>query len=287
MARIILCAMLAFCVNTVHSAWPIHELAHCRYHPEKYATIDTYTPTWFLANVSPDVIRRHTGKSTYSPGTGAIFTNALFYTQGMSELAQRYACLDHAITIWEPWPAQLYNASTHPTNPYSCIHHCAATRTQFYENMSEAFAMLAKDEVLVMHSRFDYFNPPRTGIWHRVERKTLIGRKEIKTIYKQSEMNRDSLRVVWNQIYGLIQDSASWVAEEIRKKSARFGELRVKSHLRRRAVGSQALLASGADGEDRGIEGDGEDGKVKGDDQEDEVPWVCKNPVVYTLHVDW
>jgi hypothetical protein len=278
MARIILCAILAFCVNTVLSAWSVHQLEHCRYHPENYKSVDEFTPEWFLVNVSPDVVRRHTGKSTYSPTAGAIFTNALFYTRGMSDIAQRYACIDRAITIWEPWPVELYNASNHPTNPYSCIHHDDATRTQFYENMSEAFAILAKGEVLVMHSRFDYFNPPRNGIWYRVEKKVLIGRKEVRTIYKQNEINRDSLRAIWNEIHGLIQDSARRLAEEIRAQSARFGYLRVKSNLRRRAVVPQALLTSDADDEDR---------TIKEDDEEAEVPWVCMKPLTYTLDVDW
>lgn len=50
----------------------------------------------------------------------------------------------------------------------SCIHNGPMKRT-FYENMSKAYARMARDTATVMHMTADYANPPQDGIWGRIE----------------------------------------------------------------------------------------------------------------------
>jgi hypothetical protein len=126
--------------------------------------------------------------------------NALFYTRGMSEMAQKYACDHDLATIWHIWPTELYQHEDEPTNAMRCIHKDASQRHRFFENMSEAYARLAEGTVIVMHNASDWTNPPQDGIWYRVEYKTMVNAADaVTTILKLKEDENGSALVVWDR----------------------------------------------------------------------------------------
>jgi hypothetical protein len=66
-------------------------------------------------------------------------------------------------------PKWLYNDSLANENPLRYIHSDRNKRTKFYENMSKAFARMARKRATVMHMTDDYDDPPQNGIWGRIE----------------------------------------------------------------------------------------------------------------------
>ncbi|KAF3054152.1 hypothetical protein E8E11_011931 [Didymella keratinophila] len=151
-------------------------------------TVDKYTVDWF----EKQAWKR---KELDLP-----LDNALFYTRGMSEMAQKYACDHDLATIWHIWPTELYQHEDKPTNAMRCIHNNTSQRQRFFENMSEAYAKLAKGTVIVMHNASDWTSPPRDGIWYRVEYKTMVNAAEaVTTILKLKEDENGSVKVVWDR----------------------------------------------------------------------------------------
>jgi hypothetical protein len=69
----------------------------------------------------------------------------------------------------EVWPCHLYNLHNVPTNPMRCVHNDTTQQLKFFENMSRAFALKAREFATVLHSSENYATPPKTGIWARVE----------------------------------------------------------------------------------------------------------------------
>ena len=66
-------------------------------------------------------------------------------------------------------PNWLYDDSLASANPLRYIHSDRNKRTKFYENMSQAFARMARKRATVMHMADDYDDPPQNGIWGRIE----------------------------------------------------------------------------------------------------------------------
>lgn len=139
--------------------------------------VDLYTPDWFLRNTLPRYRREIHGK-------------ALFYTKGASKYAQQLACesADY-VSLWQickstqfsgrslvasayaglAGPEWLYDDKDSPDNPLRCIHSDHEMTKTFYENMSKAYARMARKHATVMHMSSDYANPPQDGIWGRIE----------------------------------------------------------------------------------------------------------------------
>ncbi|KAH6638843.1 hypothetical protein C7974DRAFT_122320 [Boeremia exigua] len=152
------------------------------------ASIDTYTVEWFLREAS----RR---KDIDLP-----LDNALFYTRGMSDMAQEYACDHDLITIWSIWDRALYNHRNVSTNAMRCIHNDQTKRQRFFASMSEAYATLATGTVVVMHDANDWMRPPTDGIWHQVEYQTMVhNAKTVTTILKLKEKDNASALVLWDR----------------------------------------------------------------------------------------
>ncbi|KAI9770479.1 MAG: hypothetical protein M1839_003194 [Geoglossum umbratile] len=97
----------------------------------------------------------------------------LFYTQGLSRAAQKYAKThpNEFRTIWDIWPCNLYRGDNATTNPLRCIFDNEALRTLYFENMSRAMAMLCDVSATVMTKDVNHI--PKGGIWGRVEDSTL------------------------------------------------------------------------------------------------------------------
>lgn len=151
-------------------------------------TVDKYTVDWFEKQAWQQ-------KSLDLP-----LVNALFYTRGMSEMAQKYACEHDLATIWHIWPVELYQHEDEPTNAMRCIHKDPSKRQRFFENMSEAYARLAEGTVIVMHHASDWTNPPQDGIWYRVEYKTMVdAANAVTTILKVRESEDGPALVVWDR----------------------------------------------------------------------------------------
>ena len=244
-------------VAQAYSSKPQHELKHCRNPDSHYARIENFTVQWFQNNIISEVKNNPRYKDR---GPIAPFHNALFYTRGMSEPAKAFACATRLITIWEPWHPSLYNASKHPSNPYSCIHHDSATRNAFFERMSEAFATKASGEVQVMHDPADYDRPPMDGIWGRIEQKVLIRtrpkRGYVKKIGKVSGDDQSTVLAIWDDVKG-------WLVKYLPAHFA--GQMELRRKLRRR--GDSARVRMGHDKKDAGA--------------------ACPHLPKYTLHVDW
>lgn len=130
--------------------------------------IDTYSVEWFLANTLPE--HRH-----------EIYDHALFYPRGTSDAARKLAKKSNGeyVTIWVVWPCWLYNDEQVPENKLRCIHRDKKVRQKFYENMSEAFARMARSSATVMHSTKDYAKPPEDGIWARTELEALVEKTNV------------------------------------------------------------------------------------------------------------
>jgi len=120
--------------------------------------VSTYTTEGFLANTLPDYRRE-------------IHDHALFYMRGTSRTARDLAEQSDGeyITIWEVWPCWLYDDRRKESNRLRCIHGNDDKRTMFYENMSRAFARMARKSATIMHAFADYETVPQDGIWARVE----------------------------------------------------------------------------------------------------------------------
>lgn len=178
-----------------------------------YFTADQFPTKWFLdpENMRPSI------RAKYAHWwTGSVhFPDALFYSYNMSESAKEFALTHGHITIWSPWHRSLYNHSAASSNEYSCIHHNATARTLFFENMSRAFATLAKGPITVMHNTTNYRLPPTTGsgIWHRIELRCILdGSTRVTRIRKMLGKDWDSRLAIWDSVKGFIEDSAKGVA---------------------------------------------------------------------------
>jgi hypothetical protein len=133
--------------------------------------LSTYTTEWFLANTLPSY-------------RAELHSKALFYTRGASHNARELAKANpkQYTTIWEVWPCNLYDDRQIGSNPLRCIHEDHDKRTVFYENMSRAFARMARDSATVMHLNGDYEREPDNGIWARVELPTLRQATDVETV---------------------------------------------------------------------------------------------------------
>jgi hypothetical protein len=52
-------------------------------------------------------------------------------------------------------------------------------RKTFFENMSEAYARMARKHATVLHLSTDYADPPQDGIWGRIELPALRDKTDI------------------------------------------------------------------------------------------------------------
>ncbi|KAI4953058.1 hypothetical protein J4E86_006597 [Alternaria arbusti] len=103
----------------------------------------------------------------------------LFYTRGLSETARRYAKTrpngeSPMTTIWDVWPKQYYNSEATRTNPLRCIMNNETWRTQYYTNMSKAFASLCEVFATVMDASIGPGadtpgNVNKGGLWFQAE----------------------------------------------------------------------------------------------------------------------
>lgn len=162
------------------TAWPFDNEQ-----PEKQTVLSTdsdcldislFTPDWFLQNTKHSFRREFIDK-------------AIFYTRGAGERARKLACSDPTkyVTIWDIWPSELYDSSNNASNKLRCIHGSKDTQTKFYENMSSAYAQMARSHAYVMHTLSDFASPPMEGIWGRIELDVLTQRTDISELWKQSD----------------------------------------------------------------------------------------------------
>ncbi|TKA81293.1 hypothetical protein B0A55_02863 [Friedmanniomyces simplex] len=177
--------------------------------------ISTYTTAWFLAHTRPAY--RH-----------ELHNTALFYTRGTScparDLAEQRP--DQYTTIWEVWPCYLYNDAPVESNPLRCIHGDHELRRTFYENMSRAFARMARTRATVMHSKVDYAVVPEDGIWARIELPTIRESTDVETLLKLSEDSSISrsyavTRDTWETVRELIQRAMNEVRAIFREARSR------------------------------------------------------------------
>lgn len=120
----------------------------------------------------------------------------------MSQAARDKARDDDQTTIWDVWPAGLYVHENKPTNPMRCIHNDEKQRQKFYDNMSEAFALKAREGAMVLHSAKYYDEPDEKGIWWRVEFKTLTKHRAVDFLCKIKEEEGLARRFrKWAQAY--------------------------------------------------------------------------------------
>ncbi|KAK1808124.1 hypothetical protein LTR12_017517 [Friedmanniomyces endolithicus] len=177
--------------------------------------ISIYTTEWFLAHTLPAY--RH-----------ELHNTALLYTGRTSgparDLAERHP--DQYTTIWEVWPCYLYNDAPVASNPLRCIHGDHDMRRTFYENMSRAFARMARKRATVMHLKEGYEHVPVEGIWGRVELPTIRGNTDVETLLKLSEdvsvsrsypVTRDG----WETVRELIQRAMDEVRAIFREAKSR------------------------------------------------------------------
>ncbi|EME79625.1 uncharacterized protein MYCFIDRAFT_199331 [Pseudocercospora fijiensis CIRAD86] len=138
--------------------------------------ITTFTPDWFLQNTKQSFRREFIDK-------------AVFYTRGAGERARKLACSDpwKYVTIWDIWPSELYDSSNHVSNKLRCIHNSKNTQRNFFENMSSAYAQMARSHAYVMHTLSDFASPPMEGIWGRIELDVLTQRTDVSELWKQSD----------------------------------------------------------------------------------------------------
>ena len=189
MIGVLITVLIGFAVRVLSNPIPVYVTSSSTAQGQvQCETVDKYTVDWF----EEQAWKR---KDLDLP-----LVNALFYTRGMSEMAQKYAC-DHDLeTIWHIWPTELYKHEDEPTNAMRCIHQNASQRQRFFENMSEAYARLAKGTVIVMHNARDWTSPPQDGIWYRVEYKTIVSAVDaVTTILKLKEDENGSVKVVWDR----------------------------------------------------------------------------------------
>jgi len=168
--------------------------------------VERYTTEWFLKNTKPQY-------------RGELLNNALFYSQGMSSIARKFAKSGNRdmTTIWEVWPCYLYNHDVAPSNPMRCVHADDTQRQFFFENMSRAFAQKARNFSTVLHSSKNYKTPPTDGIWAKVEFPALLGggvvhllektneNKSLSEIFWQSKWWLESLKRPWRRSIGAVQ----------------------------------------------------------------------------------
>ena len=86
-------------------------------------------------------------------------------------------------------PTWLYENATNPENRLRCIHGDRATTMTFYENMSRAYARMARQNATIMHSHSDYASPPLDGIWGRIELPTI---RDATDIFEMKKISEDS-----------------------------------------------------------------------------------------------
>ncbi|KAK4546692.1 hypothetical protein LTR36_001910 [Oleoguttula mirabilis] len=217
-----LIAITSFCLQ-YSTAYPIRDrgqevLGDAQ---NSYATcdgIETYTTEWFLANTLPAY--RH-----------EIYEHALFYTRGTSRRARDLAKTSRGeyVTIWEVWPCWLYDDRQVEENRLRCIHHEPEVRRTFYENMSRAFARMARKNATVMHSFKDYVQPPEDGIWARVELPALREKTDVdqlrkmnedKSLFATSSITRDP----WETVKLVIQTAMDEVRAIFRRAKLRTSD---------------------------------------------------------------
>ena len=140
-------------------------------------SVDKFTTEWFLSHTLPEHRQEIHGK-------------ALFYTKGGSEIARKVgACSKEYVTLWQIWPEWLYNDSKACNNPLRHIHNNEKDREVFYENMSRAFARMARKSATVMHMTNDYDKPPDNGIWGRIELPTLLHQTDVLVVRTRRNVN--------------------------------------------------------------------------------------------------
>lgn len=164
--------------------------------------IETYTERWFLNCTKPEYRRE--------------ITNALFYTKGASTYARDLSCTSREyVTLWDVWPEWLYDSEPLADNPLRDIHNDPTKKTQFYETMSAAFARLTRGVPTVMHMSSDYTNPPKDGIWERIEKIVLADQTDVLEMIKVDHRNTQFTR------FPLPRKGPKWAIdkamEEVRK----------------------------------------------------------------------
>jgi len=147
---------------------------------------EDYTTEWFLDNAKE--------KFRHRP----LKNNALFYSAGMSQAAQKIANESKLITIWDIWPCYLYNHLNHSGNPLRCIHGEDEERQYFFSEMSRAFAKMAQNFSTVLHSCENYGQPPSNGIWGMVEFPTLQQGGVVDFLEKINE-NKTLSEIFWRR----------------------------------------------------------------------------------------
>jgi len=174
-----------------------------------------YSAEWFLKNTKPQ----------YS---APLLNNALFYSAGMSKSARAIAKETGRTTIWDVWPCYLYNHLNEHTNPMRCIHENDKERELFFMHMSRAFAMKARNFSTVLHSAQNYPDPPKTGIWGRVEFPVLERGGVVNWLEKINE-TRNLSEIFWKRPKAFALDLLDSIASHYGDLKRRaVGEMRVK-----------------------------------------------------------
>ncbi|KAF4625421.1 hypothetical protein G7Y89_g12748 [Cudoniella acicularis] len=169
--------------------------------------ISKYSTEWFLANTKPEYRFK------------SFDSTALFYTQGLSERARKFARqARNKITIWDVWPCENYFIKSTRQNPLACIMEDAKEEMAYFENMSRAFAMMAANVASVMHR--DIENPPMSTIWGRIELPVLQaasnpwGTVNYITAIDAEDVHRR--KIEWIRHYsGMLYDNAEAVIQKI------------------------------------------------------------------------
>lgn len=169
-----LCFPLLLQLACFTGAYPITNVQIPLGEPEEARcdSVSRYTTEWFLSNTLPEY--RH-----------ELHSNALFYTRGASQSARQLAGAspDQYTSVWEVWPCWLYDPSPDKSNRMRCIHEDKNARMTFYENMSRAFARMARDSATVMAAdEKDYVDMPEDGIWGRVELPALRDLTDVESV---------------------------------------------------------------------------------------------------------
>ncbi|KAI4622283.1 hypothetical protein J4E83_005025 [Alternaria metachromatica] len=175
-----------------------HDLSHINIVMKLVSFVVTLYQLFLIAEAAPLELRDdectqlHSSEATWDPVdkyTIELFQAeatlrpepnlCLFYTRGLSETARRYAKTrpngeSPMTTIWDVWPKKYYNSEARTTNPLRCIMNNETWRTQYYTNMSKAFASLCKVFATVMDASIGpgtdtpgYVN--KGGLWFQAE----------------------------------------------------------------------------------------------------------------------
>jgi len=125
-------------------------------------------------------------------------------------------------TIWDIWPCELYNHHNTHSNPMRCIHSDPAQQLWFFENMSRAFALKAREFATVMHSSANYFLPPATGIWARVEFQALQ-QGFVDELEKINE-NKSLSEIFWRHARAQFKKLDYWNKMDLKKRGDSYND---------------------------------------------------------------